>query len=410
MNLEHLKQHIYDYLFCILIIALPFALKFHNIALITLCLYFIIDYKRYKELNFKTLTTLPYLILGVLLLYWVGKGVLTNTFTDNKYSLLIPIVLIAVVALKIKDIYIVLTSVVGVGFIIGTRAVVAVLQNYTQTGELLPFEGKVINAILGMERPYLGFMLIMSIFTAYYLSMHFKKHQYVLLAYVGYTVIVLFLISARMSILTLVAVVFIYMLFYLQVSFYKKSMVVFFVFLISALFLNFNKNLRERFFITDNYTETLQKLERHEPRFIIWPCAFEIMNTPEFNLLIGVNSEKELVYKLVDCYRLKIANESRKLFFTQSKFNTHNQFLGIFMILGFLGLFLLLSLLIVLAYQNKHNFFKISLLMALTMFFMVENVLSRQLGAYLFVIIFIMVNSKSIQEKSSTQKSSYVES
>ena len=63
----------------------------------------IIDFKEIKELDFRKLIKSPYIILGLLLSYWIFKGLITGTINENKYGLLLPIILIPILILKIQD-------------------------------------------------------------------------------------------------------------------------------------------------------------------------------------------------------------------------------------------------------------------------------------------------------------------
>ena len=48
MNFSVTKSSLYDYLFCLLILVIPFSLKIPNIVLIVLIVFFIIDFKKIK--------------------------------------------------------------------------------------------------------------------------------------------------------------------------------------------------------------------------------------------------------------------------------------------------------------------------------------------------------------------------
>lgn len=392
MKLSISKDSFYDFLFCLLILVLPFSLKAPNIVLISLILFFFIDYKQLKYFEFRKIFKLPYLFLGILILYWFIKGLITGTLNENKYGLLIPILFLPLLALKVRDYYKLLYTIVVCGFIIASRALYGVLNNYIEFKEFLPFEGSSINEIIYMERPYLGFFLIISLLVAIYLWQKLQKLKIIVILYCLYVLITIFLISARMSLITLAILLVVGFLFYLKISIQKRIIFSIFFFISIGLFISFNKNLQERLFITSDYQESIKKFEHHEPRFIIWPCSYSVTESPSFNVFFGLDSEKKLNEFLGECYATKIENKHRADYFVQRKYNTHNQFLGIYLTSGLIGLLLLVSFFIVQWYVGKTNFFKTAITISIFLFFIVENVLYRQIGVYFFGILLVLIN------------------
>jgi len=138
-----------------------------------------------------------------------------------------------------------------------------------------------------------------------------------------------------------------------------------------------------------NYTLDRIFLKRGEPRIVIWDCAAKIIKEKDFNYLIGEFSEERTNAKLVECYNTKEVTTG--LYWWISKhnhnYNTHNQFLGHFISYGLLGLSMFLLIFVIQLYDfiKKDNF--ISLLIIVVFFFqcVFENMLSRNLGIYLFI-------------------------
>ena len=406
MNFSVTKSSLYDYLFCLLILVIPFSLKIPNIVLIVLIVFFIIDFKKIKELDFRKLIKSPYIILGLLLSYWIFKGLITGTINENKYGLLLPIIVIPILILKIQDFYKLLFAIIVCGFIIATRALYGTVSNYLSFGEFLPFEGKSINQILNMDRPYLGFFLLISTVVAFFLAFKFPKLKFGLSFYNLYVITIIFLISARMALLTLVLILFIYFVFYIKIGFKKRAFYFAIVLFILAIIVSINKNVQDRFFINVNYQQSVKNFERYEPRFFIWPCSFSIAKSPTFNILFGIPSEKKLDKLLGECYLDKMENKHRANFFVETELNTHNQFVGTYLTSGLIGALLLVAFFIIQFYNIRKNFYKTSLIIALLMFFIVENVLYRQVGVYFFGLVLILVNSFDFLEEKKELKSS----
>lgn len=392
MAQNNLKENVYDYLICCLILVLPFSLKLPNLFLIAASLFLIFDFKDYKSLRFSFLRVSPIVLLGVLLLYFLIKGLITTTISETKYSLLAPIIIVLILFTKIRDYKKVLLAIVIAGFLAITTAIIGLIKQYSIYGRLLPFEGEAVNEILNMERPYLGFLLVFSAIVSLWLSELIPKYKYLFFLYALYAGAAIFLISARISSITIIFLIGLYLVFYLRVTVKNKVLIsIFSIALLSVVVLS-NKSLQERLFILDNFEESFAKFNLYEPRVIIWPCAYEIASKEDFNPVIGIASEKELDLQLAECYNQKILNKHRANFFVTSALNTHNQFIGTYLTSGSIGLILLILFFGFQFYQNRKNFIKTALLFSLFLFFLVENVFYRQLGVYLFVLVITLIN------------------
>jgi O-antigen ligase len=392
MELNNIKSNFYDYLFCLLIIILPYSIKFPNILIVILSLFLIFDFKEYSKIDFKILKKTTLITLYILILYWLSKGFLSNTISENKYSLYVIILIVPILFLKIRNSDRILFAIIISVFILSLRSIYGLIIHYSANNELLPFEGDIVNAILGMERPYLGFFSVIAIIISIELSLKHAKYKYILLAYSVYIGLFISVISARISGLTILFLIILYLVFYIKMSFKKKTLLFLVLGLSIFIVILSNKNLRERLFITNNYEESFAKVKLHEPRVIIWGCANEIMNSPNFNHILGLKSEKELDNLYAFCYDEKLENKHRANFFITSKLNSHNQFIGTYLTSGMIGLFLMLTFFISQIIICRANYIKTFMVIALFFFFMVEVVLLRQLGAYFFIIVICIIN------------------
>lgn len=392
MITEKNKEKLYDGLFCTLILCLPYFSKIPNILLIFLSVFFIADYKVLKTINFKALKSTPLLIFLLLILYWLVKSAITNTIGDNKYGLFLPMFLIPFLLLKVKNYQLILYTIVFTGFIITSVGLFGAVNYFFTHNTLLPFEGKLINEVLYMERPYLGFFLVIASIVTFQIIKSGARYQYLFIANGFYMIFFVFLISARLSVLTIIVVLLIYLTFYFKISIIKR--IIFLGGVLSVFIISFflNQNLKERMFVNNDIEKSYLKLKRHEPRFIIWPCAYEIASKPEFNKIFGISSKKEIDTKLIECYDTKLTNRHRAEFFIKSRFNTHNQFLGIYLNSGILGLIGIFSFFFLQLYKFRKMFVSTTITLSLFLFFIVENVLFRQVGVYFFIILVSMVN------------------
>ena len=135
---------------------------------------------------------------------------------------------------------------------------------------------------------------------------------------------------------------------------------------------------------------------------VIWNCAYDIACDSDFNVFFGLNSQKVLEDKYLDCYAQKMENKYRAAYFISTKKNSHNQFLDIYLFSGLIGFILFTYFFIIQIFSHRKNYIKTAMIISLVLFLLVENVLRRQMGTYLFIIIvsFINIGALIFNEKS----------
>ena len=396
------KENPFDVFFGLLLFTAPILPKVSNVLLAFLILYLIFDRKDYTNIKIELLKKPLFYVLFFLLFYWLFMGLVTNSLEETNYSLLIPVFIIPFLFLKVKSKETFLWAISALSFMISIRGIYGLLHFYIQNHQFLPFEGQVINEVLGLERPYLGFISVIGALSSLQLAQIYTKYKVWFIIYSIYIVGFVFLISARISAITVLFLLFIFLVFYLKTSVKTKFIftLLSLIFLFSTLF--FNKNLRERFFITTNIQNSLVKLNRHEPRMVIWNCAYDIACDSDFNVFFGLNSQKVLEDKYLDCYAQKMENKYRAAYFIFTKKNSHNQFLDIYLFSGLIGFILFTYFFIIQIFSHRKNYIKTAMIISLVLFLLVENVLRRQMGTYLFIIIvsFINIGALIFNEKS----------
>lgn len=163
--------------------------------------------------------------------------------------------------------------------------------------------------------------------------------------------------------------------------------------ILTLLFFLFNSNLTKRFLhLDDNYRSSIiEKIKVHEPRYDIWKCSFKVLwGEKNFFFGNGYSKTKEL---LVECYKDEITVKKRRAWFLDRKFNSHNQFLDFLLTYGVFAMVILLFTIFLLFKRGGSTFLGNSLLLALILIMSVENIFQRQLGCYLFALIFISILS-----------------
>ncbi len=387
------KALVYDYLYSILIILLPLSFALPNIILGLLVLLFIVDIKNFKTKFLQDFFRPSLLLLPILIFFWFGKDIITKNFSENKHSLFIITPILLILFLKIQNKNRILISIVISGIIAIARASFGLFQNYTTNHELLPFEGTVVNEILKMERPYLGFLSLIAAIVSFYLGTTLHRFKWLFYINTFVNCLFIFIISARISSISLLLIVLIYLLIYLETKIQRKLIFVFTSLILCSAIITWNKNIRDRLFISGSFSEGFSKFKTYEPRFVIWPCAYEISQSSDFNMFVGINSEKKIENMLAEGYQKRINNKFKADYYAQEKLNTHNQFLATYLNSGIIGLFGLIIFFIGQFYIHRKNFFKTALFLAIFLFLLVENVFFRQLGIYFFGIILALNNA-----------------
>ena len=304
---------------------------------------------------------------------------------------LVPVIIL--LALPLKDVRLPVIGFISGAFITALISIFNILLFITKSGGFDFAVGKEINIILLGDRPYMGFVYVSSTIFALYLfkQVQHKFLKYLLLFVSCFFIVVIITISARLSLLTLLLLVF-FSLFYLK----EKKIIISIlagVLLIIPTFIYFNDNLKNRFFMGFEQEEiSVTKMMKMEPRYHIWNCVKRLSDD---NMLIwkGFGYEKT-EEKLVECYQSKpgFLNNDQRNWFVESKFNTHNQFFNFFLTSGIFTPIVFIFFLGIWFWQSKNSFSKFALFFSVLLFCVLENMLSRQMGATLFGLIIVFHN------------------
>ncbi len=340
---------------------------------------------RHKKINFKQNLILLFLSIGFVWLILMGiiGGALQDDFSNYwRYF----IVLIALVATQqVSRLHWLEWSFLSGLTIAVIGSLISMLSYALQSGDFLLANGAIVNKILWVERPYFGFLLAIDIFILLKNSERQPRWWRLLLAVTFYAFTLY--ISARLA---LFLQTFLWAFFIVKTK-HLKSSVKLWGGLAASVLITFslfsNDNFTKRMKLNpDNFNESIAKFIDFEPRFVIWPCAYNIIND-QINWGTGLQNESAVDQALTNCYGNSIThNNTKKTYFLNLQFNTHNQFLGVFLYGGILP-FIMLITVFILALCSSHSSTETKLIFTLfLMFFLVENVLDRQLGCYLFGI------------------------
>ncbi|WP_432412254.1 O-antigen ligase family protein [Rasiella sp. SM2506] len=399
-----LLQSIYPYMFLLLYLTIPFdnyMRALPNILLIALAVAFpfVVSKNDFKKL--KRLPTL--LFIGLVLFVLVQALVLGRLQVDSpvleKINLAIGLVILYVPIQGFQKIKkaIIFSSVAAILF-----SVVSIVVGVYQGAEFeLLNSGNLIEVML-VDRLYLGLLCVLSIVASYSLlqNKYHPNNSYYVVAII-LNVLFILLIVSRIAIIALI-------ILFILGFFYKRSKGTQVIFVVATLFLGLvlvfilNNDFRKKIFYTPTNTESkglVANTLETEPRTIIWNCALSIseINTEFWNGIGFANTNEELI----NCYQNSIEDEQKRAWLVARKYNTHNQFLDMYLATGIIGIVLFIGFILFVFLRNKRQFFPTALLVTSMMFLLVENLFHRQIGAYYFgfVLIMLLIKPNKLQNE-----------
>ncbi|HUH34620.1 MAG TPA: O-antigen ligase family protein [Moheibacter sp.] len=360
------------------------------IGILLLLFPFVIKKRKWIKPN----STIIYLLISLILT--IGLGIIAHERWED-ISFLIKIItipIILILSLPIKDHRIPLYSFLISSFTLLLISIINLTFHYFTYHSLNLDVGADVNKLLMSERPYLGFIYLISFCLSLYLK-RFQKSKWskILLNIMAviFSAFILY-ISARLSILSLLIIIG-------SSVFYAKNkkrtfLLSFGSMLTLAAFGFLNPNFISR--LTAGFSQDkieMQKVIQLEPRTHIWECSYNISQSDSMTFW-GLGF-RNTIKNLKDCFSThdKFLNKGQQKFFIDSNFNTHNQFLNFYLSSGFLSLLLFLILFFVLFKIYRGNYYSFALILALFLFCIFENVISRQIGAMLFAIVLYLAHS-----------------
>lgn len=279
-------------------------------------------------------------------------------------------------------------------------SIVKIIRVKIEFPGLLFDTGPVIDQVLWENRPLAAFMLVLGIFICLRRASFKSFNHWFFYALAIFFFMFCNYISARLSLLLAVATI-IYFLFF-RLHFKKKvkiiATILFFIGVSTILLINKSLISRTPF---DNQTQLeriIEIVKDREPRAVIWNCSSILLKT-DSNALFGTSSYKKYRQDLVNCYGETIVNrEEKRAYYMESRFNSHNQFLDFWLNGGILPFVLLLAVFLAAFFSRKIPADAKWIFFLFFCFFLVENVLYRQMGYYLFGIFVALYQTKTLKK------------
>lgn len=387
-------ERIYPYLFAIFCFVIPFehsARALPNILLLLLVVFFPYQNLKKSIKRFKKELIYSFLLIGIITI---------NTLLFQRWEdfdiifrlLYIPLIIILFSPIKNPK-YSLNAFVFGV-FLLCCLSAFLITINMIKDSSFALANGEKVNELLFGHRPYLGFMYLIAAYFSFFLATESSdKIKRILYTIVGvFFVGFIFFIAARLSTLAVFVSLLIAAVYYVKKIKISTKWLVLGSALFFTLFFSLSSNLSKRFYIHDENINFIQA----EPRYYIWDCVYETKPVNFKQILFGKGYEKTQ-NDLVICYQHKenFLDSEHQQWFIDSRFNTHNQFLDFFLSQGILvGLLSIIYFVNLMAFTRK-DFFSFGLIIAVLLFFLVENVLTRQIGSILTALVISFVVRKT---------------
>jgi O-antigen ligase len=404
-----LLSSIYPYAFAALFLILPFdeyVRALPNILMIILVVAFpsVIekrDFSRIKKTPFFLLCGFAlYLVLNTLFLGRSGE----NFSVVNKVLLALALFILYLPVRDIKKINnaIIFSALAAILF-----SLYSVVLMINETG-IFNIGNPLRSAdTLVVDRLYLGLLSVCSVLISY-VSMtktYNEYNKYHLVNIIINLLFVLFIVS-RYAVVALLFVLIINQL-YVSKKLLRMTLVLVGVFLIGIVSCQLKDTVAKRFLYAEDYTTNPSLIKNDasfDQREEIWVCVANIAK--EEGLLFSGLSFQGTKQALQSCYDSKILDLETKEWFLKKKYNTHNQFMDFYLSTGVISLLLLILFFLYTFFKNRRNFIQTAFLIVIISFGMVENFFHRQIGAYYFgfILIILLIDHTSFSKNKKAKK------
>lgn len=380
-----LLASIYPYAFLLLYLSIPFdnyVRALPNILtgiLIALFLFII------KKSDFKRLQLLPFITYVVFVGFLLLNAALQDRFTSdfnfiNKVLLSLGLVIFY---LPIRDMTKVKNAVIfsALAAIIFSVVNIFILVNAAEE-VTLNFPRQVVEALL-TDRIYLGLLSIISILISYQsiIQKYHPNNRYHL-ANIVINMLFIGLMLSKIAMIILIVLAVLKQLYGKQPVLRTAAAVIiaglgFYFFIIPKAV---STGEAQNNIIASTFTWELRKT--------VWDCATDLIDSKPL-LVSGIGFE-ETREELVACYDNTLSKAKRQRFVT-NRYNTHNQFIDLYLTSGIIAVALFVIFLITTLVYSRKRYLSMAFMLVFLSYLLVENVYHRQIGAYYIGLILIML-------------------
>jgi hypothetical protein len=379
----------YNILACLLIASIVLADLFKAIPNIILALLailspFVLQKDKVKKLPSFILFYFAFLIIVSFTLVFQNR--LIEDLKYIKGFLLIPVILLVLYNAGSKYISLFKASYIvpllGLAIYMSAR----ISYMYVTQPDFSFTNGEIVYEYIIGERIYLGFYTAIGAFLAFDLFKTKFYNKWIWLFCAVFLTVFIILIGSRIGL-----IVWSTWVFFEIVNAVKNHVIKWYyiaVFAIITAVVLLNTEIYDRLTYHNEYNEPfLTGLMEFEPRMEIWPCAIKNTNTSNVVFGQGFSNGQE---SLISCYS-NIEKPEKADWFILRRYNTHNQYLNVLMGSGLLSLalFVIANLMLIWHYRKTKY---IGIILGITLFLLIENVVFRQAGYYVIVIILLLAS------------------
>jgi len=400
-----LLASVYPYAYFLLLLLIPFddyvrVLPNVLLGIIVIGFPFIV-----KKADFKKLRTIPAMLFFLFLFYLMANAVFLDRVEENMPILSKVLIStgLLILYLPIHDFKkvskaIIYSSLIAIFFSVANIIlVVKETGTFDMWNPLNPIEALLV------ERLYLGLLCVLSILMSYQaITLKYRPENKYYLANIIINIAFVLLIVSRFAIITLIVLAVVRLL-YGKAKWLRIFATLATICTVIFLAFIFNDNIKKRFlYITPDATagqSLLLKTKQVEPRTVIWKCATAI--APQNEALIKGLGFQGTRDALRSCYGT-IEESSKRERFLGKNYNTHNQFLDFSLSTGVISVLLFVLFFVFVFFKNRNQFAPTALLLTMILFALVENYFHRQMGAYYFGIVLILLLLQTSNTKKDT--------
>jgi O-antigen ligase len=389
-----LLASIYPYAFLLLYLIIPFDEYIRALPNILLGILVVVFPLIVRKEDFRKLVKKPTLLLLGFFIFLVLISLLNGRLEED-FNILKKIL----IAVGLVLLYIPVQDFNKIDKAIMVSALAAMifsLINVFLVNDISSFEITNPIDILLVDRLYLGLLSVLSILISYKsIRLGFHPNNQFYLVNIILNIGFIFIIGSKVA-LGILCVLLLLRQFYGPKKKFRVLVSIGVLALVSIISLSTNDNLIEKYIYG---SESDLEAKYHEPslhmdfRTIIWNCACD-MAISEGSNIFGIGFKKTNK-NLAACYDQTIEDSKTKVWFKENGFNTHNQFIDFYLSSGLIAFVLFIGIFLTLLIQYRKQFFPVALIVTILLFGMTESFFHRQIGAYYFGFVMIVLLSNN---------------
>lgn len=395
---------IYPYAFLLLYLTIPFdnyirALPNILVAILIVAFPFIV-----KKEDFKKLKSIPIALFLAFFAYLCINSLIHGRFQEdftviNKVLLILGLAVLYIPVHDPKKINsaIIFSALAAIAFTVYNFVVITDQSGNVAFGDSPP----IVESLL-IDRLYLGLLCTLSILISFQeirKKYHPENNYY--LANIFVNILFLVLIDSKIAGIALFVLILLRQ-FYGQRKIWKMAIAVGAIVAVVGIFFVISNQIEKE----NNTVETLDSNSNfiensmtYEIRAVVWKCAAALIKEEGFTLTgMGFKTSRN---SLVASYQDNISDIQKRDRFVSERYNSHNQFLDIYLSAGFLALLLFLAVVGLSFFAVREQFFPTAMITLLILYCMLENIFHRQIGAYYigFILITLMSSLASTEKQ-----------